>query len=353
MSKKIMSSIKYFIVVILVIIFPIIIISPAGAEQISGRSITLSSSESNASDITYTLLTDALPTSTTPVKSMEIKFCTSISESCTTPSGFSSSLSTLASQPSGLGATSGWTVNTSTTGSLRIVNVSNSTNPSGPVSVIWSGVHNPQIANQTFYGIVSTYSDSAWTTAIDTGSVALSTSSQIQVALSVKETLTFCTGTSITNQNCGTISGDQVNLGTGSTTATATGTSVFAVGTNGVTGYSVMVTGNTLRSGGNSITAMSSGGASTVNSSQFGINLADNNTTPAVGATKTGSGTGTATLNYGTDDNFRFVSGDTVASASGSTSSNTFTVSYIANIDASTPPGAYNTSLKYTATANF
>lgn len=353
MAKKIMLSIKYFITVILVIIFPIIIFYPAGAEQITNRSITLSSSESDASDITYTLSADALPTTATPIKSVEIKFCTSLSVSCVTPTGFSSSLSTLVSQPTGLGATSGWTVNTSTTGSLRIVNVSNSTNPSGPVSVIWSGVHNPQIANQTFYGIVSTYSDSAWTTAIDTGSVALSTSSQIQVALSVKETLTFCTGTSITNQNCGTISGDQVNLGTGSTTATATGTSVFAVGTNGVTGYSVMVTGNTLRSGGNSITAMSSGGASTVNSSQFGINLADNNTTPAVGATKTGSGTGTATLNYGTDDNFRFVSGDTVASASGSTSSNTFTVSYIANIDASTPPGAYNTSLKYTATANF
>ena len=56
---------------------------------------------------------------------------------------------------------------------------------------------------------------------------------------------------------------------------------------------------------------------------------------------------------YGTADIFKFASGETVASASGPSNANTFTVSYIANIAGSTPAGTYNTSLNYVATANF
>lgn len=354
MIYKNQKTMKFITAALIIGIFPIICMVPVSADPITGRSVTLSSSSADASGITYTLDADALPTTGTAVKSAEIKFCTSLTDSCaSTPSGFSSASSTLASQPSGLGSASGWTVNTSTSGSLRIVNASNSTTPSGAVSIVWNGVHNPTTTNTTFYGIITTYSNADWTGALDTGSVALSTSTQISVALTVNETLTFCTGTSITGQNCGTVSGSQVNLGNGSTTATATGTSVFAASTNGTTGYSVTVNGNTLQSGGNNITAMASGGASVMNSKQFGINLADANTTPVVGAAKSGSGNGAAETNYGTNDSFRFVSGETVASASGATNANTFTVSYIANIDGSTPAGIYSTILTYTATANF
>jgi hypothetical protein len=272
---------------------------------------------------------------------------------CITPTGFTSASSTLASQPTGLGAASGWTVNTATTGSLRIVNAANATNPSGAVAMIWNSVHNPTATNTTFFGVITTYSDSAWTTALDTGSVALSTSTQIQVALTVNEALTFCTGTSITGQNCGTASGSQVNLGTATTTSTATGTSIIAASTNGNTGYSVTVAGTTLTSGANTITALASGGASSQGSSQFGFNLADNNTTPVVGSAKTGSGTASAPANYGTNNTFRFLTGDTVASVAGPTNANTFTVGYIANIAGLTPAGVYISNLTYTATANF
>ncbi len=352
--RKNRQSTRLIIAALIVGILQVFYFLPADAAQITSRSVTLSSSVADASGITYTLAAAALPTTGTAVKSAEIKFCTSLIDSCaSTPSGFSSTSSSLALQPNGLGAASGWTVNTSTGGSLRIVNASNSTSPSGAVSIVWNGVHNPTATNVTFYGIITTYSNADWTGALDTGSVALSTSTQISVALTVNETLTFCTGTSITGQNCGTVSGSQVNLGNGSTTATAAGTSVFAASTNGTTGYSVSVSGNTLQSLGNSITAMSGGGASVMNSKQFGINLAGANTTPTVGAAKSGSGIGAAETNYGTNDNFRFVSGDTIASASGATNANTFTVSYIANIDGSTPAGIYNTVLTYTATANF
>lgn len=324
----------------------------ASAAQITGRSVLLSTSVGNASGVTYTLNAASLPT-TTAVKSLEVKFCSSLIGVCTTPAGFSATSSTLASQPTGLGSASGWTVNTAISGSLRILNAANATTSSGALAVVWNGVHNPTATNTTFYGVITTYSDSAWTTAIDSGSVALSTSSQIQVALTVDETLTFCTGTSITGEDCSTVSGGVVNLGKGSTTATSTGTSIMAASTNGSTGYSVTVNGSTLTSGSNTIAPLATGGASTVNTQQFGLNLAGSNTTPVIGAIKTGAGTANATANYGTNNLFRFTSGEIVASAAGPTNANKFTVSYIANIDGLTAPGLYTTVLTYVATANF
>lgn len=331
--------------------FPLLDALPANASPITGRSITLSNSVGGASGVTYTLTTAALPSSTA-VRSVKIQFCTAASGACSAPSGFSASSSTLASQPTGLGASTSWSVNTSSANELRITHASNSTAPSGAVSVTWNGVANPTANNTTFYGIVTTYSDSAWTTSIDSGTVALSTASQIQVSLSVYETLTFCAGTSITGQNCGTISGNTVNLGTGSTTATSSGTSVMAASTNGSSGYSITVNGATLTSGSNTITALGSGGTSSVGTKQFGLNLMSN-TTPSVGSAVSGTGSGAAASNYNTSNTFRFATGETVASASGPTNANAFTVSYIANIDGVTPPGSYTSNLTYIATANF
>lgn len=347
------KSICQIVVALAIGVIPVTSSLTVSAAQITSRSITLSTSAGDASGVSYSLATSALPTTGTSIKSLEIKFCTAASGACVTPAGFSTTSSTLSSQPSGLGSTSGWTINTATAGSLRISNGANSTNPSGAVSAVFGSVHNPTAVNATYYGIVTTYSDASWSTAIDTGTIALSTTNQIQVGLTVSETITFCTGTSITGQNCATAAGNTVNLGTGSTTATATGTSILAASTNGSTGYSITVNGNTLSSGANTITSMASGGVSSVGSKQFGLNLAGSNTAPTVGAAVSGSGTGVAATNYGTNNNFRFNSGDVIATASGATNANTFTVGYIANIDGITPAGSYNTVLTYTATANF
>lgn len=341
-----------FLSIFAVIAVPLIDALPVGAAQITGRSITLSNSAGGATGVTYTLATAALPSST-PVRSLKIQFCTTASGTCTAPSGFSSSGSgTLPSQPTGLGSATGWSASTATTNELRITHASNSTAPSGSVSITWNGVANPTANNTTFFGIVTTYSDSAYTTPIDGGTVALSTASQIQVALAVYETLTFCAGTSITGQNCGTISGNTVNLGTGSTTATQSGTSVLAASTNASSGYTITVNGATLTSGSNTITALSSGGTSTVGTKQFGLNLVSN-TTPSVGSAASGTGTATAATGYATSNNFRFVTGETIASVGGPSNANTFTVSYIANIDGLTPAGSYTSNLTYIATANF
>jgi hypothetical protein len=143
-----------------------------------------------------------------------------------------------------------------------------------------------------------------------------------------------------------------VSLGTLTTSSTGTGTSQIGVSTNADSGYSITVNGTTLTSGSNTLTALSAQTASSQGSSQFGINLKDN-ATPNIGSDPAGSGSATPTADYGTADQFKFVTADDVASAASADDFRLFTVSYIANISGSTPPGTYTTTLTYIATATF
>lgn len=335
MNKKILSR---FIVGVSVLALVITTFSQSvSAAQITARSVTIGSSVASAST-TYTF--NFTVPSATAIKSVAFQACTTASGTCTTPSGFSVTSSTVPSQPTGLGAASGWTVSTATAGSLRVVNASNSTAPSGSQAVFFGAVINPSATNSTFFFRMTTYSDATWTTPIDTGTVATSTAGQITVTASVDEALTF------------TLASATASLGTLTTSSTGSATSSLTASTNGSLGYSITVNGTTLTSGSNTITALSSPTASSVNNKQFGLNLVAN-ATPSVGAAVSGSGTGTAASGYNTANSYKFVTGDTIASASGPTNSNTFTVSYIANIDGSTAAGTYSTLLTYIATANF
>jgi hypothetical protein len=311
--------------------------STAFAAQITGRSLSIGSSVASAST-TYGF-TFTVP-SATVVKSVSFTACTTASGTCTTPSGFSISGSTLTAQPTGLGSGTGWTANTSTAGSLRVLNASNATAPSGSQGVSFSAVTNQSTANSTFFVRMTTYSDAAWTTPIDSGTVAASTAGQITVTASIDESVTF------------TLAAATVPLGTLTTSSTGTGTSSMTASTNAASGYAITVNGTTLTSGANTIAALASPTASTLNTAQFGLNLMSN-TTPAIGTAVSGSGTGAAATGYSTANSYKFVSGDTVASASIPTNSNTFTTSYIANINGSAAAGAYSTLLTYIATANY
>lgn len=327
----------------------------AYAAQITDRTLTLSSSSADAANATTTYtFTFTVPTATV-LESFEVDICTTASGACTTPTGFSVASSTI-SQPVNLGDASGWTVSTATAGSLRLSKNGNVAAPGDPVTVTFNNVQNPTTANQTFFGRMTTFSDETWTTPVDTGVVAASTSEQIDLTGTVDETLVFCTGTSITGTNCGTIAGSTVNFGTFSPSATSSGTSVMAASTNGAGGYSITINGGTLTclscSGTPTITALAAQTASATGTSQFGSNLRDN-ATPDVGADPSGSGTGTYTANYGTADQYRFVTGDSVASAASASDANAFTVSYVVNIPGSQPAGVYTATMTYIATATF
>lgn len=321
------------------------------AAQITGRKFTLSNTNGNAPGVTYTFNSDALPNGTA-VRSVKAEACTTASGGCSTPAGFNAASADISGQPNGLGAATSWT-DDSNAGNLRITHASNVTAPSGAVTITWNGVNNPTADNTTFFLRVTTYSDSAYGSPLDTGTVAVSTAEQITVNATVDETLTFCTGTSgITNSSCSGATGNTVSLGTITPSTTGASTSQIGVSTNGSSGYAVTVAGNTLTSGSNNIDASATQATSSQGSEQFGINLRDN-ATPDIGSNASGSGTATPTANYNTVDQFRFVSGDVIASKNSADAHRLFTVSYIANVAGNTPAGSYTTNLTFVATATF
>lgn len=311
----------------------------AAASPITGRKVVIDSSIANTStayEFTFT------SPSSTAIKSASFAACTTATGSCSAVPGFSASSSTLASQPVNMGSSSGWTVNTSNAGELRLSNSSNSTSPSADQVVKFSGVVNPSSVNSTFFIRITTFSDASWTTPIDTGSVATSTVGQVTVTVSIDESLTLILGSTT------------VALTQPSIASTGTGTSSLTVATNASSGYSINYSGGDLTSGSNVLTAMSSVDSSRTNTKQFGMNLVSN-TAPSIGSNVTGLGSGVVKNGYNTTNQFKFVpnTSETIASALAPTNSNVFTTSYIANMDGATAAGAYSTALTYAITANF
>lgn len=343
-TNPVLKRIAYLLSALVIAVVPVVSATQTSAAQITARKVILGTSLANTS--TSYAFTFTVPTTGTIVKSVSMVPCTTASGACSTPGSWSGTGAT-ASQPSsaGLGDTTGWSTTDSTATELRLSKTGNAATPAAttPVTVTFSSVNNPLATNSTFFLRITTFANANWTSVLDTGTVAASTAGQIVVNATVDETLTF------------TLAGSTVTLSNPTTSATGTGTSTMTAATNASSGYSITVAGSTL-TGPSTITAMTgaTGNASATNSKQFGLNLKAN-TTPSVGTNVTGTGSGvpTAASGYDVADFFKFVSGNTIAGATGPTNSNTYTVSYVANIDGSTLPGAYTTTLTYVATPNF
>jgi len=144
--------------------------------------------------------------------------------------------------------------------------------------------------------------------------------------------------------------GTSINFGSLSTAATATSTSTFAATDYTSYGYIVQVVGTPPKSGSHTLAAMS-GSGSTTGTEQFGINLRSN-TTPSVGADASG-GLGTYGSGYGTQNSFKYNSGDTIASAPKSSGQTIFTISYIVNAATTTPGGTYTGALTLICTGTY
>jgi hypothetical protein len=321
----------------------------SAAGQLTSRKLTLGSATSSAStswEFTFT------PTEATALNGMSFQVCDTASGGCSIPGSWTNAGSALASVTYNGANQSGWTLDNAA-GYLRIKNNSSVTAPAGPVVVTFSTVTNPSTTNATFYTRALTYSGDEFTSQVDNGVFAASTSAALSLTASIDESLTFCTGTSgITNSSCAGATGSAVSFGTLSASATNTGLSQIGVGTNGSTGYAITVNGGTLTSGSSSIDALASQTASSTGTEQFGLNLR-NNATPDVGTDVDGAGTATPTVNYNTADQFRFVSGDIVASKNSPDDFRRFHVGYIANIGTASPAGAYTSTLTYICTATF
>lgn len=146
-----------------------------------------------------------------------------------------------------------------------------------------------------------------------------------------------------------TISVDMGSL-SASTTASTTATFDAAIQCSDY-GYSVTMVGTAPSNGSHTLNNLSSPTASAIGTEQYGINLKDN-ATPNVGANPSG-GEGIASSGYDTADQYKYVSGNTIAQAANSTATTTYTVSFIANVTGVTPAGTYTTTHTLICTATY
>jgi hypothetical protein len=198
----------------------------ATAAQITTRSLAISSGQAGATAnyvFTYT------PGSTTQVQSFKIQSCTTALGTCTAPTGINLSGGTVTS--SGFQGATAFTKDTSTAGCTTVDTLcakrTDTTAQTATAHVITdTGAVNQaatncsSAANCTFFERITTYSDNAYTTSVDSGTIASSTTQLFTVNAAIQEQLSFCIGsTTVDNATtapptCASISGTSLNLGT-------------------------------------------------------------------------------------------------------------------------------------------
>ncbi|MEK7152596.1 MAG: hypothetical protein AAB834_01505 [Patescibacteria group bacterium] len=371
----------------------LIFIQHASAAQLTARKVTLTSS-ANGSIATGAALSGTngsktrhtfdFTTSGASVGSIEFLYCTTPlpGTTCTAPTGMDASTVTTVG---GTSAT-GWTLGTAgdaptasririthTAGAIATVNFAFGTGTGGATDHI----KNPTSDNSTFFVRLTTFSDTAWTTTVDQGSVANSTAQQIDITAKVQETLNFSVGAPDSGSvpapggSCTAFSDDgalplgDVTDGTLSFTQAYDAHSYFRVSTNANGGTIIYYSGDTLKSGANDINAIgASAAASDVGAEQFGLAIDSSDTqsgnghsfTSLTATTPYDDGAGTITDGGTASFAFNAASLTTpiqVASASGTVTCDTGSVRYIGNISTTTPPGIYTTTISYLATPTY
>jgi hypothetical protein len=347
----------------------------AGAAQITLRSLTLVANGTTGGSLPGGVVHHAyaftLPGGSN-VGSIKFEYCTTPADTgvltCITPTGLTTTSATLSSQT---GAT-GFTMVNTTNGAPYITRTAASVGATTAVTYQLNSITNPSAVNgETFFVRISSYlATNATGSAIDSGSVAAATSRSIDLTGTMPESLVFCAGATVSTTvgvpDCSTITTGAVAFNNlFSPTDTATATSQMAASTNAGSGYVITVNGPTLTSGANTITAMGTNGLGSNGISQFGLNLRANTvltSTIAIGTEVAAAANGTnyrgqAFTDYNVVDQFKFVTGDTVARSDngglGGSDAQIFTASYIVNVPGSQPAGTYTTTLTYICTPTF
>jgi hypothetical protein len=229
-------------------------------------------------------------------------------------------------------------------------------------------IENPNTTNEEFFVRITTFSDTAWTTTVDQGTVANSTAAQIDITAKVQETLNFSVGATPTapTASCNALGNAPILLGLAPDgvldfAQAYDAHSYFRVSTNANGGTIIYYSGDTLKNGANDIDAASAAGEpSTVGQEEFGLAIDPSDTVGTDGHSFTslaptppyddGAGTitdgGTATFAF---DVASVTTPVSVASSAGTITCDTGSVRYIGNISTTTPPGVYNTIITYLA----
>ena len=146
-----------------------------------------------------------------------------------------------------------------------------------------------------------------------------------------------------------------VPFGNFSSTAPTVSTTTFSVLNYTSYGYVVQIVGDPPKNGDYTIAAMSETGSSQIGTDQFGINLVANTSPSSFGAGPNNGqfGFGEIAPNYATTNQFRYVSGETIALAPKSSGKTDYTISYLVNVTGTTPGGIYKCSQTLIATGTY
>lgn len=154
------------------------------------------------------------------------------------------------------------------------------------------------------------------------------------------------------------VTGNNIDLGYLSTSQVSTANGTFYVRAWQSGGYVIRTEANppTNTANGHMFDTPSSPTASAPGTEQFGMNLVANTSPTTFGANVSqanGFSVGQVATGYDMPNVFKYAKGDTIASASSSSSVTTYTLSYIFNINNVTPSGEYRFAHTIVATATY
>jgi hypothetical protein len=329
------------------------------------------------------------------IGSIRIKYCTTAAAvpdglDCNIPTGLNTQTVAPATALANQSGVTGFTIDgASTNGDLILTRTSAAVTGVPTIAFTMQNITNPTtnpITNSgTFFARVSVYSSEDATTGLsDSGTVAASTVTQIELSGIMPESLVFCVGKTITTTDdvpdCRTVTTGVITFNQlFSPSDTAFATSQMAASTNAASGYVITANGPTLTSGGNTIAAMDTLGIPIHGIAQFGLNLVKNTGINPIGpvtyasaggfglnvgenivngATNGTNRKGEATAGvYDQVEKFKYTTADPVAASTnggaGPSDAQIYTVSYIANVTGSQPAGTYSTILTYICTPTF
>lgn len=210
---------------------PIMIMSQtATAAQITNRSVTISSAQAGNTGTTYTF---GFTTATAgAIQGLGFQACTTALGTCTAPTGLSFSGAAFSSQTGWTNATNFAFDGTGAGGCIAAANelcakrTQVASETIGARTIVFTGITNQNssncssAANCTFFVRMVTYSNSTYATAVDSGTMASSTTQLFTVNAAIQEQLAFCVGNTTINNatssvpTCSTITGTSLNLGT-------------------------------------------------------------------------------------------------------------------------------------------
>ena len=358
---------------------PTFLNSYASAAQVTQRSINPSTSAKSATNVTYAV--NFTSSSTGAAGAFVVEFCSNspfVNSACTAPAGFDAS--TAASTTSGF---------TDVTGATNRITVAGTIAASTAISVNVTGITNPSVTG-AFYARIVTYDTKAhalaYTSAnvdagaahIDDGSAAVSINDTIGVTAAVLETMTFCVGKTVINNNCDLTGNSQPTIALGepvgtvialSPTAVSTGTVFTQISTNAANGAIVSMKSSATGCGGLKRSgypaacdiAPAQNTDITAGQAKFGVKTAASTTgtngggifEPVTGSYYSNSAYG---LKYTAGDASGITSpyGDPFLDTAGAPANNiNMQLTFGASITNNTPAGNYSTNINLIATGKF